>query len=76
MGQCGCVQVPAEAKWHHHNRYSAQAACRQCGGIVRHERWCPARSCVVAYAYRVVEDATALREADRLALHALGVVWE
>lgn len=64
-----------DGRWRHHNRYSADAACERCAGIIRHERWCATRNPAAGYAWRAVEDAAAISEADRLLLHALGVVW-
>jgi hypothetical protein len=61
--------------WQHSNKYSADAACEHCQGIVRHERWCVTRSEIVLYAYEAVADASALTEGDLLILHALGVSW-
>ena len=61
--------------WQHSNKYSADAACEHCQGVVRHERWCITRSEVVLYAYEAVVHASALAEGDQLILHALGVSW-
>jgi hypothetical protein len=61
--------------WQHSNKYSAEAACEHCQGIVRHEGWCITRSEVVLYAYEAVLDADKLTEGDQLILHALGVAW-
>jgi hypothetical protein len=60
----------------HHNRYSAEAECEHCGGIVRHEPWCITSNSVVYYAYQIVVDASALTLLDRLSLHSLGVTWD
>ena len=60
----------------HSNKYSAEAACEHCEGIVRHEEWCITQSQIVLYAYEAVLDASKLWEGDRLILHALGVAWE
>ena len=62
--------------WQHSNKYSADAACEHCEGIVRHEPWCITQSSVVLYAYEAVLDADKLTEGDRITLHALGVKWE
>ena len=62
--------------WQHSNKYSADAACEHCEGIVRHEPWCITQSSVVLYAYEAVLDADKLTEGDRIILHALGVKWE
>ena len=61
--------------WIHSNRYSADAACEHCEGIVRHEPWCITRSSEVLYAFEAVLDADKLTMGDRLILHALGVAW-
>ena len=61
--------------WQHSNKYSAEAACEHCQGIVRHESWCVARNQRVLYAYEAVIDAAVLTEGDKLSLHALGVAW-
>ncbi|MGA7459305.1 MAG: hypothetical protein WBW69_03725 [Candidatus Korobacteraceae bacterium] len=61
--------------WQHSNKYSADAACEHCQGVVRHELWCITRSELVLYAYEAVVDASALTEGDKLTLHALGVAW-
>ena len=64
------------ANWYHSNRYSAQAACEHCGGVVRHEKWCRTCDPVVHYAFGVVDDPEKLSFRDRMILHALGVVWD
>jgi len=61
--------------WYHSNRYSAQAACQHCRGVIRHESWCITVNPVVYYAYEAVLDSGKLSVGDVLALHALGVVW-
>lgn len=61
--------------WQHSNKYSADAACEHCQGVVRHESWCITRSEIVLYAYEAVVDGNALTEGDKLILHALGVAW-
>ena len=61
--------------WRHSNKYSAEAACEHCQGVVRHESWCITRCETVLYAYEAVINADKLTEGDRLMLHALGVVW-
>lgn len=61
--------------WFHSNRYSAQAECEHCAGIVRHESWCISVDPVVFYAYQVVLEPSKLTLADSLILHALGVTW-
>jgi len=61
--------------WIHSNRYSADAACEHCHGVVRHEPWCITCSTEVLYAYEAVIDASKLTVGDQLMLHALGVAW-
>jgi hypothetical protein len=61
--------------WQHSNRYSADAACEHCQGIVRHEPWCISQSQTVLYAYDALGDPDKLSEGDRVSLHALGVAW-
>ena len=61
--------------WSHGNRYGAESACRHCGGVIRHERWCLTRNPQVAYAYQVIADPSRLSLRDQLILHALGVSW-
>ncbi len=60
---------------YHCNRYSAQAACEHCEGIIRHEPWCITRDQLVYYAYQIVADPSALTLGDSLILHSLGAVW-
>lgn len=62
--------------WYHSNRYSAQAACEHCEGIVHHESWCITVDRTVYYAYQVVVEPDKLTLTDSLILHALGVAWE
>lgn len=62
--------------WYHSNRYSAQAACEHCEGIVHHESWCITVDRTVYYAHQVVMDPAKLTLTDSLILHALGVAWE
>jgi hypothetical protein len=71
------IVMPTEQAiiWQHSNKYSADAACEHCDGIVRHEPWCITRSSDVLYAYEAVLDGDKLTEGDRLILHALGVTW-
>lgn len=59
----------------HSNRYNAQAPCRHCDGIIRHEPWCITLHPLVYYAYQIVADPTKLTVADALILHSLGVIW-
>lgn len=63
------------ASWYHSNQYAAQSACQHCGGVVRHERWCITCDPLVQYAYQAVLEPDKLTLADKLILHALGVVW-
>jgi hypothetical protein len=63
------------SSWAHSNRYSADAACEHCEGILRHESWCITESQLLRYAYHAVLDANQLSEGDRIILHALGVGW-
>jgi hypothetical protein len=65
-----------QAPWFHSNRYSAQAACEHCDGVVRHESWCITRDPIVYYAYQIVVDPSKLTVGDALILHSLGVTWE
>ncbi len=51
-------------------------ACEHCGGVIRHERWCITCDALVRYAYDAVAQPEKLSVADRLILHALGVLWE
>ncbi|MGA3089776.1 MAG: hypothetical protein ABSD75_14250 [Terriglobales bacterium] len=60
---------------YHSNRYSADAACEHCQGIVRHESWCITLHPVVYYAYQIVADPSTLTVGDALILHSLGVAW-
>ncbi len=62
--------------WYHTNKYTADAACEHCAGVVRHEEWCITTNRKVAYAYEVVLDAGKLTIEDELILHALGVAWK
>jgi hypothetical protein len=59
----------------HSNRYNAQAACKHCEGVIRHEPWCITLHPAVYYAYRVVADPSKLTRGDALILHSLGVIW-
>ncbi len=63
------------ASWYHTNRYSADAVCEHCDGLVRHEKWCITCDPQVQYAYAVVADPEKLNLRDQLILHALGVSW-
>jgi len=62
------------SSWYHTNKYTADAACEHCGGVVRHEEWCITCNRTVAYAYAAVLDGRLTME-DELILHALGVCW-
>jgi len=63
------------ATWYHSNRYSAEAACEHCHGVVRHESWCITLDKNVYYAYEIVLDPSKLTEGDAIILHSLGVTW-
>ena len=68
--------VPGQpSSWYHSNRYTAANKCEYCAGVIRHEPWCATRNRNVLYAYEAALDHTKLSESDRLALHALGVLW-
>ena len=69
------MATQAVTTWHHSNKYSAEAACEHCQGVVRHEPWCITQSEVILYAYAAVLNAEVLTEGDQLILHALGVAW-
>ncbi|MGA2356609.1 MAG: hypothetical protein ABSG02_19115 [Terriglobales bacterium] len=60
---------------YHSNRYSAEAACEHCEGIIRHEPWCITRDPIVYYAYQIVMDPSKLTVGDALILHSLGATW-
>lgn len=62
-------------RWYYSTRYSTEASCPHCKGVVRHERWCVTRNQNTRYAFEAVEDANNLSAEDRLILHALGVAW-
>jgi len=64
-----------QTTWYHSNRYSAEAACEHCGGIIRHEHWCITLDPTVYYAYEIVLDPSKLTMQDALILHSLGVTW-
>lgn len=61
--------------WTHSNKYSAEAECEHCAGLVRHESWCITVSPTVIYAHEALLDAGQLSEGDRIILHGLGVAW-
>ena len=61
--------------WFHSNRFTAEAACEHCEGIVRHEPWCITRNPQVMNAWESVLDPAKLSVHDHLILHALGVAW-
>ncbi len=61
--------------WRHSNKYSADAECEHCRGVVRHQAWCITLSPTIFYAYQAVLDADKLSEGDRILLHGLGVAW-
>lgn len=68
--------VKPAASWYHSNQYNAQAVCKHCGGVVRHENWCITRDPLVQYAYRIVMEPGKLTFRDSLILHSLGVSWD
>jgi len=59
----------------HSHRYNAQAACKYCEGVIRHEPWCITLHPTVYYAYQILADPSKLTEGDALILHSLGVIW-
>ena len=59
----------------HSNRYHAQAACKHCDGVIRHEPWCITRDPDVYYAYQIVVDPGTLTPGDAIILHSLGAAW-
>jgi hypothetical protein len=61
---------------HHSNQYSADSACEQCDGVIRHEAWCSTQNARVHYAYQAVLDPDQLNLGDCLSLHALGAAWK
>ncbi len=69
------MPTPSRTTLYHSNRYSADATCEHCGGVVRHQGWCITVNPAVRYAYEVVSDSAKLTLKDQLILHALGVVW-
>jgi hypothetical protein len=62
--------------WFHSNRYTADAVCEHCEGVVRHEPWCITRNPNVMNAWEAVLDPAKLGLHDQLILHALGVAWK
>ena len=69
------MSVENQLPLHHSNRYSADAACAYCDGVVHHESWCATQNANTYYAFEAVLDSTQLSVGDELSLHALGVVW-
>ncbi len=69
------MSAVSPSKWYHANKYTAEGACQECAGVVRHAYWCPTCNPLVAYAYDVVRDSGKLTVEDQLILHALGVTW-
>lgn len=59
----------------HSNRYTADASCEHCEGVLRHEAWCITRNSNVMNAWDSVLDPAKLSLHDQLILHALGVAW-
>lgn len=62
--------------WFHSNRYTADATCEFCNGVVRHEPWCITSNPQVLNAWEAVLDSRRLGIQDHLILHALGVSWK
>lgn len=56
----------------HSNRYNAQAACKHCEGVIRHEPWCITLHPSIYYAYQIVADPSKLTVGDALILHSRG----
>jgi hypothetical protein len=69
------MSAAGPSKWYHANKYTAEEACAECGGIVRHACWCAVCNPAVAYAYDIVGDGRKVTTEDQLILHALGVAW-
>ena len=69
------MSAVSSPKWYHTNKYTAEAACEECGGVVRHAYWCAVCNPAVAYAYEIVRNGSKLTIEDQLILHALGVAW-
>lgn len=69
------VVTANSSKWYHNNSYNAASACKHCGGILRHEKWCSTLNLAVHYAYDILFNPEHLTREDDLRLHALGVVW-
>jgi len=61
--------------WYVSNRYNAEAACKHCGRVIRHEPWCIMIDPLVRYAYEILVDPSKLTLTDALILHSLGVTW-
>ena len=59
----------------HSNRYNRAAACPQCAGIIRHEKWCITENKRVFYAFDIVMNPDHITQQDALILHSLGVFW-
>lgn len=62
--------------WFHSNKYTADAACEHCNGVVSHEPWCITSNSNVMNAWESVLDPAKLSLHDQLILHALGVAWK
>jgi len=65
----------SQAASYHKNQYNAQAACEDCEGIIRHERWCQTLNPVVCYACKIVVSPEELTIGDAIILRSLGVLW-
>ena len=76
---CDRLEEPMYANdqtpWWHSNRYTADSACLECGGIIRCEVWCSTECSSVRYAQQAVLDPDQLSLGDQLILHALGAAW-
>lgn len=69
------MSTASPSKWYHANQYTAEAACPECGGVVRHTHWCAVCNAEAAYAYEILRDSSRLTVKEQLILHALGVAW-
>ena len=69
------MRVSVPSVLFHSNKYSRDAACEHCSGVIRHESWCITHNPRVRYAYEIVVHPEELTLEDRLILHALGTSW-
>lgn len=60
---------------YHSNKYNAESACPECGGVVRCEVHCSKVNATICYAHDIVFDSSKMTEADKIRLNALGVRW-